>query len=106
MKNIILIVTIFLSIYSIKAQKQKFAHYSNWNTINISKDFNTNWSTNIQLNLRRANFLSNWEQIIIRPFLYYRLEKDLDIALGYSFIRNYHHSNFSTPLDVTENNIF
>lgn len=89
----------------LKAQERE-THYSSWNTINIHKKVNEKWSVNTEFNFRRTNFLRDWEQFIIRPFVHYTFENDLDIAVGYSYIRNYNYADFSTPIDFTENNIF
>lgn len=88
----------------LKAQERE-THYSSWNTINIHKKVNEKWSVNTEFNFRRTNFLRDWEQFIIRPFVHYTFENDLDIAVGYSYIRNYNYADFSTPIDFTENNI-
>lgn len=96
-----------LAVISIQANAQEqFSHVSSWNTIDIHKKLNDKWSVNNEMNFRRTNFLKDWEQIIIRPFVHYKLEDDLVLSIGYSYIRNYHFSDFSTPLDFIEHNIF
>lgn len=80
--------------------------YSSWNTFDVSKQINQNWSINTEFNLRRTQFLKDWEQLVIRPFVHYKFENDLDIAFGYSYIRNYKHDGNSLPLDIIEHNIF
>ena len=105
MKKILIPVWFALAFLSINGQ-QKQTHYSSWNSINIKKTFNTQWFANAEFNIRRTNFLKDWEQFIIRPFIHYKLEKAVDFALGYSYIKNYNYSNFSTPIDVIEHNTF
>lgn len=89
----------------LKAQERE-THYSSWNTINIHKKVNEKWSVNTEFNFRRTHFLRDWEQFIMRPFVHYTFDNELDIAVGYSYIRNYNYADFSTPIDFTENNIF
>ena len=86
--------------------QEQETHYSSWNTINIQKKLNNKWSVNTELNLRRTNFLRDWEQFIIRPFIHYTFENDLDLSVGYSYIKHYSYSDFSRPIDIIENNIF
>lgn len=105
MKQFIIILFVIIPLLKATSQDTK-THYSSWNTINIDKNITNKWSTNTELNFRRANFLTDWEQFIIRLFVHYKLENDLDIALGYSYIKNYNYSDFSTPIDFIENNIF
>lgn len=102
-----LVITIFLIMFFfiVNAQEREI-HYSSWNTIDINKKLNEKWSVNTEFNFRRTNFLRVWEQFIIRPFVHYTFENDLDIAIGYSYIKNYNYSDFSTPIDFIENNIF
>lgn len=88
------------------AQENRATHYSSWNTLNVEHDINDSWSANLELNLRRTNFLKDWEQFIIRPFIHYKFEGNLDIALGYSYIEHYTYASYSTPIDAVENNIF
>ena len=106
MKYIQTFVFIIATTYILNAQEIKKVHYSSWNTINIEKDFNSKWSVGNEFNFRRTNFLSNWEQFILRPSIHYKPDKDLDLALGYSYIKNFHFSDYSTPINAIENNIF
>lgn len=103
-----LLILISISIFTISSvyTQEKKKHYSSWNTINITKSFNNKWSINAEFDFRRTNFLKDWEQIILRPTVHYKFERDLDIALGYSYIKNYSYSSFSAPINANENNIF
>ncbi|WP_438961613.1 DUF2490 domain-containing protein [Nonlabens sp.] len=104
MKGLVVLFFFFISFLN-TAQDQE-THYSSWNTINIQKEINNKWSVNTELNFRRTNFLKDWEQFIIRPFIHYTFENDLDIAIGYSYIKNYSYSDYSKPIDALEHNIF
>lgn len=105
MKQFIIAFFIAIPLLNVIAQ-EKETHYSSWNTVDIHKKLNDKWSVNTEFNFRRTNFLEDWEQFIVRPFLHYTFENDLDIALGYSYIKNYNYADFSTPIDFIENNIF
>jgi hypothetical protein len=103
------VVTLLIICYSfnvINAQENRAVHYSSWNTLDVVYDIDDVWSSNLEINIRRTNFLRDWEQFILRPFVHYKLENDLDIALGYSYIENNAYASYSTPIDAIENNIF
>ena len=68
MKGLVVLFFFFISFLN-TAQDQE-THYSSWNTINIQKEINNKWSVNTELNFRRTNFLKDWEQFIIRPFIH------------------------------------
>lgn len=102
---VLLLLVCCMSIDSL-AQENRATHYSSWNTINVVYDIDDTWSTNVEFNFRRTNFLKDWQQFVLRPFVHYKLEEGLDIALGYSYIENYQYAPFSTPIDAMENNIF
>lgn len=106
MRFFIILVFTVLTLYNAHAQDENKRHYSSWNTINVVNKFNDQWVVNVELNARRTNFLRDWEQIVIRPFVHYMFENDLDIAIGYSYIKNYNYASYGTPIDATENNIF
>ncbi|KAB8154847.1 DUF2490 domain-containing protein [Kordia sp. TARA_039_SRF] len=105
MKRFPLILLFILFSFTLNAQERK-VHFSSWNTVNIHKKISRNWSVNAEFNFRRTNFLTDWEQFIIRPFVHYTFENDLDVAIGYSYIKNYNYADFGTPIDAVENNVF
>lgn len=105
MKIIVIFLFVLVSFTTIHSQEVK-TQYSSWNSLNIVNNFNKEWSTNVELNLRRTNFLRDWEQFVLRPFVHYTFENDLDIAIGYSYIKNYNYASYSTPIDAIENNAF
>jgi hypothetical protein len=102
----LLITILVLLIVSKSFSQENNTHNSVWNTINIHKKLNDKWSLSTELHFRRTNFLKDWEQFIVRPFVHYKFENDLDLAVGYSYIKNYNYSEYSTPIDAIENNIF
>ncbi|MBR9914693.1 MAG: DUF2490 domain-containing protein [Algicola sp.] len=106
MKNrLFLLSFLWLSQLSL-GQELVVKNHSNWNTLNVVKTISQHWYANAELNVRRTNFLSDWEQIVLRPLVHYKVENNIDIALGYSYIKNFQFSEFSTPIDVNEQNIF
>ena len=105
MKRLTIALLMIASTLYVNAQEVN-QYYSSWNTTDIGVKINDKWSVNSEFNIRRTDFLKKWEQFIIRPFIHYRLSKELDIALGFSYIDNNSFSKFRAPIDFKEHNIF
>lgn len=105
MKQVLIALMIALSFFKTNAQEAE-NYYSSWNTIDIGIKINYKWSINSEFNIRRTDFLEKWEQFIIRPFVHYKVSKELDLAFGYSYIDNNSFSDFRAPIDFKEHNIF
>ncbi|PRP65920.1 hypothetical protein BST86_01860 [Nonlabens agnitus] len=101
-----LLVTLLLFTISVQAQRERYEHNSSWNTLSIKMDVKERLFVRSEFNFRRTNFIKDWEQIVLRPSIEYRLDKSITAATGYSYIKNYSYSNFSTPLDFKENNLW
>ncbi len=88
------------------AQETKNSHYSSWNSIVPKMTFNKSFYIKSEFHFRRTNFLKDWEQLMIRPSVHYKPDEIYDFSLGYSYIRNYSFSDFSTPINANEYNIW
>lgn len=98
----LLFILVWLTIFS----QEHNSHGSSWNTIVLSGNVTKSWNLKSEFNFRRTHFLSDWEQIVIRPSIHYKPVYNLDVAIGYSFIKNYSYSEFSIPINAKENNIW
>lgn len=105
MKQVLFALLIVSPFYKTNAQEVE-KYYSSWNTIDIGIKINDKWSVNSEFNIRRTDFLKKWEQFIIRPFVHYKVSKELDLAFGYSYIDNNSFSDFRATIDFKEHNIF
>lgn len=88
------------------AQDINHQHFSNWNTFNLSKSLQGKFYLNAEFNIRRTNFLKDWEQFIFRPSVHLKPYDWMDLSVGYSYIKNYSYASFSIPIDAVENNIW
>lgn len=102
---LILILVLFAS-KTLLGQNEDYMHSSSWNTLTVKAHFNEKLFIKNEFNFRRTNFLQDWEQIVLRPSVQYKLENGLTAAIGYSHIQNYSYSNFSSPIDFKENNLW
>jgi len=105
-KFILSLLAIFTWLTATYAQEVTNKHSSSWNTFTITSDINAQYAIKSEFHFRRTNFSADWEQFVLRPSIHYKLNKTLTIAFGYSFIENFSYSNFSTPIDATEHNIW
>lgn len=102
---LILILVLFAS-KTLLGQNEDYTHSSSWNTLTVKAHLNEKLFLKNEFNFRRTNFLQDWEQIVLRPSLQYKVENGLTAAIGYSHIQNYSYSNFSLPIDFKENNLW
>ncbi|WP_228852894.1 DUF2490 domain-containing protein [Aegicerativicinus sediminis] len=88
------------------AQEQTISSFSSWNTITFTGKLNSHWTVAGELNLRRTEFSSEWQQIVARPYFDFKLLEGLVGTFGFSYVRNFHCSEYSVPIDATENNLW
>ena len=98
---------LFISVYGYGyAQKETFGHSSSWNALQFKAHLDENIFVKNELNIRRTNFLEDWEQFIVRPSFQLKIEKGLTAAIGYSYVDNYSYSDFSAPVHIHEDNLW
>lgn len=64
-------------------------NYSSWNSLIVNYQLNDNLYLKNETHFRRTNFLSDWQQILIRPGVHYKLNKTVTLSAGYTYSRNY-----------------
>lgn len=104
--NLIIFILVLFASKMLLGQSEGFTHSSSWNTIIVKANLNEKLFLKNELNLRRTNFLQDWEQIVLRLSVQYKLNNAFTAALGYSYIQNYSYADFSTPIDTRENNLW
>jgi len=98
-KNVALSLTLFLSFNS-NAQDQEYT--GGWHTLLLKHKINSKFTVKNELHIRRAQFYSNWQQLLIRPGLDYSLTDNTTLSAGYSFIRNYSENGHALEHNVWE----
>lgn len=88
------------------SQDSTYHHSSAWFSLITDAKINDDFYGKAEVHLRRIDFAANWQQILVRPSLHYKLNPVVDFALGYTFIRNFSYASYSTPIDKNENNIW
>lgn len=106
MKSYILIATLFVFGATFAQEGKSYTQSSGWFTGIATIPLNEKFSIDAEVQLSKTNFIDDWQQIILRPALHYKLNKEVDFAVGYSYVRNYAYSDYSTPIDANENNVW
>lgn len=101
-----LLVGLLFFVGTMRAQQKQFEHISSWNTFTVKAAINENWFVKSEFNFRRTNFLQDWEQFVLRPSIQHKVNPFITVGIGYTFIQNYSYSEFSTPIDTQENNLW
>ncbi len=81
---------------------QTVENYSSWNSVIIDYKLNSNFYLKNESHFRRTNFLSDWQQILLRPSFHYVANKTLDIAAGYTYSRNFRNTSNFNENDIWE----
>ncbi|HBC02706.1 MAG TPA: DUF2490 domain-containing protein, partial [Aequorivita sp.] len=104
--NLIIFILVLFASNTLFGQNEDFTHSSSWNTLTVKAHMNENLFLKNEFNFRRTNFLQDWEQIVLRPSVQYKLDDGLTAAVGYTYIQNYSYAEFSTPINTRESNLW
>ncbi len=104
--NLIIFILVLFANKTLLGQNEDFTHSSSWNTVTVKANLNEKLFLKNEFNFRRTNFLQDWEQIVLRTSVQYKLDNPLTAAVGYTYIQNYSYAEFSTPINTRENNLW
>lgn len=105
-KKIVYIILFLFSALYVTAQNKNYSHYSSWNAIMVNAHMNQKLLFKSEVNFRRTNFLADWQQIVLRPYIQYDINSLIRVGVGYTYTQNYSFSYFSTPIDNIEHNLW
>ncbi len=98
-KLFLLFILVSPTLFFAQAQSEKM--YGTWNTILTNYNLNEKWFLFNEFQIRRTNFMTDWQQFIVRPSINYRANETVTFTAGYSYIKNY-----SDAFDAQENNVW
>ena len=101
-----MILFLLYAVNSIHGQEIKKVHSSSWNSFIPKLTLSEHWYLKSEFHFRRTNFVSDWEQLLLRPSIHYKTNDTYDYSLGYSYFRNYAFADFTIPVDANEHNIW
>jgi hypothetical protein len=90
-----------------QAPAREVAHSTNgWFLLMNEFRFSPRWYLTTEIHLRRADLYKSWQQQILRPALHYRLHPNLDLGLGYSYLRTHPYGAQPVRTLIPENQLW
>ena len=102
-----LIFGIVAGLGSLQAQQREISGSQNtWFMLMNEFRFTPKWYLSNEVHIRRADGLKNWQQFLLRPALNYRLNPNLELSAGYSYILTYPYGDQPVAVRVPEHNVW
>ncbi|MFN4082142.1 MAG: DUF2490 domain-containing protein [Bacteroidia bacterium] len=91
-----LIFTLSIFIISFKLQAQRINDYNNigWITTTGTFQLSPNWSLHSEYQFRRDNFITNWQQSLLRTGINYKINQNALVRAGYVWIETFNYGDF------------
>ncbi len=86
MKKIIIYLFLSIPLFTIAQTKES---YNSWNSLIVDYKLNDNFYLKNEAHFRRTHFLSDWQQILIRPSFHYKYNETVDFSVGYTYSKNF-----------------
>ncbi len=64
------------------------------------------WGVHLEGQWRRADVLSRWQNLLLRPAVNFKINKTFDVAAGYGFVESYRYGSFPAAARGTENRLY
>ncbi len=68
--------------------------------------FAPKWRIGNEFHIRRDDWLKDQQQLLIRPYLEYKLSDKVDLTAGYTYILTGTYGDFANPINQPEHNIW
>lgn len=106
-KLLFLFFCLSVSLGSLQAQQREISESQNsWFMLMNEFRLSPKWFISNEVHIRRANGLKDWQQFLLRPALNYRLNPNLELVAGYSYILTYPYGEQPVAVRVPEHNIW
>ena len=109
MKKLTLILSLLLIISKTYTQTRIHKTGTNnnvWITYNGDHKINKKWGFHFDGHIRRNNFLSRGQQILLRPGINYHLNNAVSFGLGYAYAYTNSYGVFPSPAAFPENRLW
>jgi len=104
MKKIGLAILLLITFNQMHGQDLEIDQNSNlWLTFHTRINLGDKWYFNNETHLRRSEFLAEWQQVILRPSITFKLDKKFSFKAGYSRLWNYPYNRTSTKIIPEDN---
>lgn len=105
-KAILLLAAFFAATAWINAQTVYKGPVNTWFMVLGRVKMSNDWSITTELHERTGAFLDVQGQFLFRPSVDYHLNKQVELSLGYSYIRVSPYDPYSLPIPRNENNLW
>lgn len=106
-KLLFLFFCLCVSLGSLQAQQREISESQNsWFMLMNEFRLSPKWFISNEVHIRRANGLKDWQQFLLRPALNYRLDPNIELAAGYSYILTYPYGEQPVAVRAPEHNIW
>lgn len=108
MRNINLIFSMVLCYYVISAQsiRKQTNNTTAWLMYFGDHKISPKWGVHLEAQLRRADVMSNPQQILLRPAINYHLSAQTFFSIGYAFVETYPYGDFPVKAKFPENRLW
>lgn len=95
MKKIILVIVIFSVIDSFGQNRLSESNFIGWYTLNFSKNFNSKWGVQGEIQWRRNHLITDWQQGLYRVGLNYNVNAQVQLQTGFAYIDTYPYGEYN-----------
>ncbi len=109
--TLVLFASFILNIGALKAQTHhapttETGNFNNWLFLHPQVKLNSHWGLAGEIHVRRDDWVKNWRTLLIRPYIDYAFNPKVDIAGGYSYVRDWGVAPNFNPGPSNEHNIW
>lgn len=102
-----LIISLMAGLGTVHAQQREVsASRNSWFMLLNEFRLGDSWSVSNEVHIRRADGLKDWQQFLLRPALNYRINPNVELAAGYSYILTYPYGEQPVAVRVPEHNVW
>ena len=101
---------LFLMNLSTTLNAQSLRHYSNnvnaWFMYFGDHKFASKWGVHLEAQIRRADGVSQWQQLLLRTGINYHLNQQIFVTAGYCFVQSYPYGDFPVKAAFAEHRLW
>lgn len=102
---VLLVVGVFL-VFSLQAKSVNYGNTNTWGLLVNSFRFNSKWGLTNELHYRTGDFLNDKAKFIYRPSVVYHANKNIELSVGYSYLRHWSYEPYTRLMPSNEHNVW
>lgn len=64
------------------------------------------WGVHVEGQWRRAEVITQWQQLLLRPGVNYQLNRNMMLTLGYGYVQSYPYGDYPTAQSAPEHRVY